>query len=163
MPIQERPSSITAFFGRGKEVGFVCLKHGDLIDFGVKTITGRRRGGGFTKKIQNTLSALLETPEQHGLIVVERVSEMSYTGGLRHAMNAVSKRWKKDGYSVCSISLKQVKQRLCGTPNATHRELMEEVAERHAILKVLMADGKADNAHYWEKVVLAMALVDKES
>ena len=71
--------------------------------------------------------------------------------------------WQKDGYSVRFRPLTEAKQRLCGTQNATHRELMEEVVERQAILKVLVSDGKADNAHYWQKVIIAMALVDKES
>lgn len=82
MSIPENSSPITAFFARGKEIGFVCIKHGDLVDFGVKTITGRRRGLGFAKRVRQTLSCLLDTPEQQGLIVVERVSEASRTGGL---------------------------------------------------------------------------------
>jgi len=41
----------------------------------------------------------------------------------------------------------QKKQLLCGTPKATHRELMEEVVQRHAILKSMMLSGKMDKKH----------------
>jgi len=161
MPIQENSSPITAFFARGKEVGFVCVKRGDLIDFGVKTITGRRRGLGFAKRVEATLSPLLDDDsERRSIIVVERMSKVSHTGGLCQALYPIAQHWKEAGYSVRFHSLAEVKGRLCDTSNVTHRELMEEVVERHAMLKGLVSDGKADKARYWEKVLMAMALAE---
>ena len=160
MPIQENSSPITAFFARGREVGFVCIKRGDLIDFGVKTITGRRRGITFMKRVEVALSPLLDTPEGHGVIIVERISKASCAGGLCQALYPIAQHWKEAGYSVRFHSLAEVKGRLCDTSNVTHRELMEEVVERHAMLKGLVSDGKADKARYWEKVLMAMALAE---
>ena len=160
MPIQEYSSPITAFFARGKEVGFVCIKRGDLIDFGVKTIPGRRRGTTFMKRVEVALSPLLNTPERRSIIVVERMSKVSHTGGLCQALYQIAQHWKEAGYSVRFHSLAEVKQRLCDTSNVTHRELMEQVVERYAMLKGLVSDGKADKARYWEKVLMAMALAE---
>lgn len=157
--MKENPSSLVAFFARGREIGFVVMDNGQLFRYGVKTIKGKRRGVVFTKRIENALSPLLKIVRPHTTIVIEKTENLKRPGALCRTLSQIVKQWEKEK-QVYGLSLEEVKLRLCDTRKATHRELMEEVVERHALFKGLMFNGKAGQRRYWEKVILAMALAD---
>ncbi len=46
---------VLSFFARGKEIGFAIIADGELIRYGVKTVSGRRCGATFKRKVEKSL------------------------------------------------------------------------------------------------------------
>lgn len=158
--MRNNPTAILALFARGREIGFVIIENGELWRYGVKTIKGKRRGVAFAKRVESAISPLMEAIGPHGVIVIERTESLKREGALCHILPQLLKGLTNRGYSLHSISLAEVKQRLCDTRKATHRELIEAIAERYPVLRSVMIDAKAQKVKYWEKVFIAMALAD---
>ena len=156
--LAQKPTNILALFARGREIGFVWLEGGSLYRYGVKTIKGKRRGPAFYKQIGKSLKGLLEKLGPDGMVVIERVNDGGRQGGLAKALPRIVEQFVDNVYPLMSLSLSEVKQSLCGSPEATHIKLMETIAQREQIFLSLLKDGKAQKRNYWKKVLMAMAL-----
>jgi len=154
-----KPTNTLALFARGREIGFVFIDNGELLRYGVKTIKGKRRGPGFYERIGKAIEGLLENLQANGMVVIERVDSGGKQGGLAKILPHIVEQFVDKVYPLMSLSLAEVKQRLCGSTKATNRALMETIAQREQIFLPLL-DGKAQKRNYWKKVIMAMAMAE---
>jgi hypothetical protein len=156
----QKATNTLALFARGREIGFVWLENGLLYRYGVKTIKGKRYGRAFYKRIGKSLKRLLENLCPDGMVVIERVDNQCKLGELAKALPGIVEQFVGDVYPLISLSLVEVKLRLCGSAKATHLDLIEIIAQREPIFLSLIKDGKAQQRNYWKKMLIAMALAE---
>ena len=154
------PTTIIAFFARGREIGFVILEEQELVRYGVKTIKGNRQGSAFPTRVETALASFCAMGGSSRIVVVERPSRSSRTGALCNVIGDLTTHWKRTGFPVYTLSLNEAKRRICGDPKATHRAVLQRMIERYPRLWPVVTLRKAQNATYWEKVGLVMALAD---
>lgn len=154
-----RPTSIIAFFARGREIGFVILENGKIVRYGVKTIRGQKQGSDLIRRVERILAPVLAMAGPHSVVVIERDADSSRKGSLCRAVHHLSERWRRQGYRVLSVPWKEVKEKLCERSRATHREIIQVVVQRHTLLWPLVRRSTVQ-AGYWKKVLLAAALAD---
>lgn len=159
MSMKENPSSLVAFFARGREIGFVIMENRELLRYGVKTIKGKRQGAAFAKRVESALSPLLKIVGPHATIVIEKTENLKRPGALCQTLSQIANRWEKEK-QVYRLSLEEVKQHFCGSRKATNQELVQAIAERHPTLMPLITGAKAQKVNYWKKVFMVMALAE---
>ena len=153
-------STIIALFARGREIGFVVMHRGKIVRYGVKTITGRRRGRTFVEGIEKALADVLSLAGPQGVIVAETHKLAHHQGALCRVLADIFKRWERRGLGVCYLSLEEVKESLCRNQKATHSELVEAVADRYPPLQSLITGATIEGQKYWQKGFVAMGLAE---
>ena len=153
------PTTI-AFFARGREIGYVRLTNGQLVRYGVKTIKGPRRGSAFTQRVEQVLSSVMDRGEVPAEIVVERRGTGSKHGALCRTISTLAKHWKRGRYRVCSLSLDEVKDKLCDDATVTQHTLAEAIVQRYPMLCTLRNQTTDQKTKYWANVCIALALAD---
>lgn len=157
--MKKNPTTIIAFFGRNREIGYVCMRQGDLVRYGVKTIKGSRRGGAFTRRMEQALLSVMDAAESPRIIVCERRDAHSCQGALGQTMTVLARQWKAKRYRVRFVSLEEAKTDICGDGGITHQALIEAMVQRHPLLWSLI-NGSRQASPYWTTVCLAWALAD---
>ena len=145
-----------SLIGRGKEVGFALIHGKHLLRYGIKTLPGKRGGLVYVQRVEQLLGTLLTMAGPQVNIIAEDVSCIPGQGALRQAIYHTAQRWQRAGYSVCFLSLSEVKSVLCGDTDATHRVLMDAVLRDMAGLSKLIPRTSA--SAYWDKALLALTL-----
>jgi hypothetical protein len=156
------PTSILALFARGREIGFVILEKGRISRYGVKTVRGKKKQSpDLIRRLNRILAPVLAMAGPHSVIVIERDASPSRKGVLCRAVHRLSGQWQRRGYKVCSVSWKEIRERLCECREVTQREVSWAVVyQRHPLLWPLVKQSATHQAKYWRKVLLAAALAE---
>ena len=159
--MRKQSISIAAFCARGREIGCVLIQEGRIVWYGVKTIKGKRNGAEFTRHVARVLLSLFERLTPRYLVVVEDVSHRTTPGAVNQEIQKLGKKWTRTGsYHVKTVSLQDVKHRICNDHTVSHRVLIEAVVTRYPLLAGLRRDFAIYRPLYWELVILAVALAD---
>ena len=152
---------IAALCARGREIGYVLMVDGRIIRYGVKTIKGKRRGVVFLRQVARILMGVLDRLTPQYMVVVEDVSHRTKPGAVNQEIAKLKKEWMDTGScQVRTISLKDVKYRLCDDHSVSHRALVEMVLARYPLVACLRVDFAIYRPLYWELVCLAIGMAD---
>ena len=157
--MNQTQKTIIALFARSRDIGFVILLHGKLFRYGVRTIRDKRQGPAFFQQVGKSMLWFLEMISPPGVVVIERVEARQHQHGkLTQAIPHVVEQFVEDVYPLKTLSLAEVKQRLCADKNATHDSLIETVTRRYPHFVPYVKGVTRYKAKYWEKVLIALAL-----
>lgn len=159
--MRKRSTFIAAFCARNREIGYVLMSEGRIIRYGVKTIKGKRSGAEFNRHVARGLLSLFERITPRRLVVVEDVSHRTKPGAVNQKIQNLRKTWTRTGsYQVKTISLQELKHRLCNDHTVSHRDLVAAVVTRYPLLAGLRVDCAIYRPLYWELVCMAIGMAD---
>ena len=137
------------------------MQEGRIVWYGVKTIKGKRSGAEFTRHVTRVLLSLFERLTPRCLVVVEDVAHRTTLGAVNQEIQKLGKKWTCTGSChVKTISLQDVKHRICNDHTVSHRILMEAVVTRYPLLAGLQRDFAIYRPFYWELVCMAVGMAD---
>lgn len=140
-------------------LGFAVFRGPDLIQFGVKTLPGKRSGKRLireAKKYLDTLSNRLRTTK----LVVEEpfYAQAQRSSAVRNLTNEIRRWGRRKRLAVRSVTPRYVKISFCGG-KGTRRSLAEAMATRFPFLQPYLKPLRTQRARaYWLQMFDAVAL-----